>query len=134
MFSPEVESIIPDWKAKKDVQWEAVKDSLHGLQLAVSGDRGTQYMLICSPHDGSFYEGIVFGQLPQVVLEEYGSRLNRRFRDQPDDKKPYDKRTIDLSDEQIAQVVEAWRNGQSALTLPFITSIVNASGKTVLRQ
>lgn len=134
MFSPEIESIIPEWKAKKDAQWAHFQDTLHGLQLATSGDRGTHYVMVCSPHDGSFYEGVVFGQLPQVVLEEYGSRLNRRYRDMADDKKPPDKRSIDLSDDQIAQVIECWRNRQSATSLPFIECIINAAGQTVVRK
>lgn len=131
MFSPDVEAIIPDWKAKKDAQWAAIKDTMPGLQLMTAGDRGTHYTLVCSAHDGRFYESTVIGQLPHVVLEEYGSRLNRRYRDMADDKKPLDKRSIDLTDEQIAQVIETWRRGATALSLPFIDAVGNAQGKTV---
>ncbi len=129
MFKPEVEAIIPDWKAKKQAQWETVKDALPGLQLAVSGPRGTQYMLTCSAHDGSFYESIVFGQLPQIVLEEYGSKFNRRYREVPDDRAPIDARAIDLSDQQIADVIARWAAVASAADLPFVPYVVGADGK-----
>jgi hypothetical protein len=129
MFAPEVEAIIPDWTAKKQAQWDAVKDALPGLQLVVSGLAGTQYMLTCSALDGSFYESIVFGQLPQIVLEEYGSKFNRRYRDMPEDKKSIDARAIDLSDEQIATVLAHWAERKSAVGLPFIAYVVGADGK-----
>ena len=129
MFTPEIESIIPDWKAKKQAQWESLKDSLPGLQLAASGPGGTQYMLTCSAHDGSFYESVVFGQLPQVLLEEYGSKFNRRYRAVPEDKAPIDARSIDLSDQQIADVVACWAAGKSAIDLPFVAYVVGADGQ-----
>lgn len=129
MFSPEIEAIIPDWKTKKQAQWDAVKDTLSGLQLAVSGLDGTQYMLTCSAHDGSFYESVIFGQLPQIVLEEYGSKFNRRYRDTAEDQKPIDARAIDLSDEQIAAVLAHWAVGKTAAGLPFIAYVVGADGK-----
>lgn len=129
MFAPEVEAIIPDWKAKKHAQWEAVMDAMPGLQLATSGLAGTQYMLTCSAHDGSFYESIVFGQLPTIVLEEYGSKFNRRYRDTAEDQKPIDARAIDLSDEQIAAVLAHWAAGKTAAGLPFVAYVVGADGK-----
>ena len=131
MFSPDVEAIIPAWKEKKDAQWAAIKDAMPGLQLMTAGDRGTHYTLVCSALDDSFYEAVVFGQLPQVVLEEYGSRLNRRYRDVPEDKKPLDKRAIDLSDDQIAQIIAAWRAGASAMSLPFVMAVGTVDGKTI---
>lgn len=131
MFKPEVEAIIPDWKAKKDAQWSSVRDAMTGLQLMTAGDRGTHYTLVCSALDDSFYEAVVFGQLPQVVLEEYGSRLNRRYRDIPEDKKPLDKRAIDLSDDQLAQIIATWRAGNSAISLPFVMAVGTIDGKTI---
>lgn len=129
MFSPAVEAVIPDWKAKKQAQWDAFKDAMPGLQLAVSGQKGTQYTIVCSPHDGSFYEAVVIGQLPQIVLEQYGSRLNPRMRDMADAKKPYDKKSINLTDNQVAQIIATWKEGRSALTLPFVEAVSGADGK-----
>lgn len=102
-----------------------------GLQLMTAGDRGTHYTLVCSALDDSFYESVVFGQFPQVVLEEYGSRLNRRYRDVPEDKKPLDKRAIDLSDDQHAQIIAAWRASTSAISLPFVTAVGTVDGKII---
>jgi hypothetical protein len=119
-FSPETKALVPAWKARKKAQWERVAGSIHGLQLATSGEAGTHYMLTCSFHDDSFYESIVFGQLPEVVLEAYGSPLNPMYRDMDELKKPLDKRLIDLADDQIDQVLARWKEGQSAHDLPFL--------------
>lgn len=133
MLAAEIESIVPAWKEMKDRQWAAFKNAMPGLQLMVSGPKATQYTLVCSAHDETFYEAIVFGQLPQVVLESHGSRLNPRIRDMAEDKKPYDKKSIDLYDDQIEQVINAWKNGRSALTLPFVEAVRGADGKLTLR-
>lgn len=129
MFSPDVEAIIPAWIAKKQAQWDAVKDTLPGLQLAVSGLKGTQFMLTCSAHDGSFYDSVVFGQLPSIVIEEHGSKFNRRYREVPEDRKPIDAKAIDLSDQQIADVIARWSAKASASGLPFVPYVVGADGK-----
>lgn len=129
MFSDDVLAIIPEWKAKKQAQWEVVKDALPGLQIAVSGNRGTQFMLTVSTHDGSFYESVVFGQLPQIVLEEYGSKFNRRLRDMAEDKKPIDAKAIDLSDHELALVIDRWRKRMSARDLPFVRYVVGPNGQ-----
>lgn len=129
MFTPETDAAIPAWKEAKDAQWATVQAAMPGLQLMVSGQKGTQYTIVCSPHDGSFYEAVVIGQLPQIVLEQYGSRLNPRMRDMADAKKPYDKKPIDLTDNQVAQIIATWKEGRSALTLPFVEAVSGADGK-----
>lgn len=129
MFSPATAALIPDWKARKLAQWERVKDQLSGLQLAQSGESGTEFMLTRSTHDGSFYEGLVFGQLPQVLLEAYGSPQRPRYRDVPEAKKPIDKRPIDLTDDQIDQVLALWDKQQSAFSLDFVVSVWGPGGK-----
>jgi hypothetical protein len=129
MLSPAVQAEVPAFKAKKQAQWERVKDSLHGLQLAVSGEVGTHFVLTCSPHDDSFYESIVFGQLPSVVLEMYGSPLNPMYRDIEEAKKPFEAGRIDLTDDQVDAVITAWRAGQSALSLPFIAAVYGIDGQ-----
>ena len=120
MFSPEILTLIPQWKIKKQSQWERIKGALHGLQLVTSGEQGTQFALVCSPHDESFYESVVFGQLPQIVLVAYGSRLNPRYRNAKEEEKPLEKRAIDLSDDQIDAILAKWANAESALSLPFV--------------
>lgn len=134
MLSEEIEAIVPAWRTMKDRQWAAFQNAMPGLQLLVSGPKGSQYTLVCSSHDGSFYEAVVFGQLPQIVLESHGSRLNPRIRDTADDKKPFDKKPIDLYDDQIEQVIGAWKDGRSALTLPFIEAVGGPDGKLRFRN
>lgn len=129
MLSPETAATVPVWKAMKDAQWAAIRDAMPGLQLMVSGERGTQYTLVCSPHDESFYEAVIFGQLPQVLLESYGSKHNPRTRDMADEKKPYLYRRIDLGPDHLAQIIACWRDGKSALTLPFVEAVSGADGK-----
>jgi len=129
MFSPETIALIPDFKARKLAQWERVKDKVHGLQLAQSGEAGTEFMLTCSTHDGTFYESIVFGALPQIVLEPYGSPRNPRYRDVPEAKKPLDKRGVDLSDAQLDTILALWEKGQSAFALDFVASVWGPGGK-----
>jgi hypothetical protein len=129
MFSPDTAAKIPEHNARKLAQWERIKDTVHGLQLARSGEAGTEFVLTCSTHDGAFYESTVFGALPQVVLEPYGSARNPRYRDVPEARKPIDKRAIDLTDDQIDQVLALWEKKQSAFSLDFVTSVWGPDGK-----
>jgi hypothetical protein len=120
MLAPEVRAEIPAFTAKKAAQWERVKDALPGLQLAITGEGGNQAMLTYSPHDESFYESIIFGQLPHLWLEEYGSSLNPMYRDADDTKKPFSHQRADMTDAQIDAVIALWRTKQSALSLDFV--------------
>ena len=129
MFSPETAALIPAHKAKKTAQWERAKDRIPGLQLAQSGEAGTEFVITCSTHDGAFYESIVFGALPQIVLRASGPRRNPTYRDVPDAEKPLDKRAVDLSDAQIDQVLALWEKKQSAFSLDFVTSVWGPDGK-----
>lgn len=117
---------ISAFKARKTAQWERVAGSMPGLQFVSSGERGTQFMIVRSTDD--FYEGVVIGQLPHVVMETYGPPANPRRRAMPNDKKPLDKRDIDLTDDQIDKVLACWRNEQSALGLPFVQAVYDLSG------
>jgi len=130
MLSPETQAAIPAFLAKKRAQWERVKDAIHGLQFAQSGEGGgPQFVLACSTHDGAFYESLVIGQLPQVVLEPYGSPRNPRYRPAPESRKPLDKRAVDLSDDQIDQILALWDKAQSAFSLDFVASVWGPDGK-----
>ena len=131
MFSPEVQASIPTFKAKKQAQWERVKDQIHGLQHAVTGE--TEFSLTCSTHDGAFYESIIYGQLPQVHLEAYGNPNRPKYRDVPEAKKPFEKRAIDLSDAQIDLVLALWDKQQSAFALDFIAAVWGPGGKRHLK-
>lgn len=120
-FNPEVRAEMPAFRERKAAQWERIAKALPGLQLALTG--GHEVMLTYSPHDDSFYESVIIGQLQKVLLEQYGSRLNPMWRDMADDKKPFSHKRIDLTDDQIDQVIEQWRAGKSALELPFVEAV-----------
>lgn len=117
---------IAAFKARKTAQWERVAGTMPGLQFVSSGERGTQFMIVRSTDD--FYEGVVIGQLPHVVMETYGPPSSPRRRAMPNDKKPLDRRDVDLTDEQIDKVLARWRDGQSAVGLPFVQAIYDISG------
>ena len=129
--------------AKKQAQWQRIKPSVvndengtpkvvgMALQLATYS-RGTAFMLTLSTDD--FYESIVFGQLPYVVRDTgtLGSALRHGAQIQSGHAlgiRPLDKRVVDLSDDEIDQVLSLWANGQSALSLPFIPSVHRGDGQ-----
>lgn len=118
---------IQSFVDRKLAQWAAVSASMPGLQLIRSGERGTQVMLVLSQDDR--YEGVVIGQLPHVVVERTtaGKNVGRRFA--PNEKKPFDKRLIDLTDSDIAAVLGAWRAGRSALTVSCVTHVYDGKGQ-----
>jgi len=135
MFNTETIGQISAFKAKKQAQWERVapvvvtdegKPKLVGmpLQLVTFGDRGSKFMLTYSaPH---FYESIIFGQLPEVVLEAGPRGMLVAI---PESQKPLESRGIDLSDGELDAVLAAWVQRRSALTLPFITTVWGSDGK-----
>jgi hypothetical protein len=110
-------------------QWERISPAMPGLQLITSGEQGTQFMLVCSLHDGSFYEGVIIGQLPHVVMEETGPPHRRRTQPAPDDRKPLERRSIDLDDEQLDQILALWRERKTALSLAFVEAVWGSDGK-----
>lgn len=117
---------IEAFKADKRAQWERIAGTMPGLQFVVSGERGTQFMIVCSTPE--FYEGVVIGQLPQVMMETIGTPASFRRRAMPNDKKPLDKRSVDLTDEQIDKVLARWKAKTSALDLPFVQAVYGISG------
>ena len=125
MLSPETEASIPDWVDRKDAQWERISGIMPGLQLVRSRGR-TQYMLACST-DG-FYEGLLIGQLPEEHYVMTGSSLNPRRRAAEIHEKPHDRREIDLTDDQIDQILQRWAQGATALNLPFVDRVWNREG------
>ena len=129
MFSPETQAKIPEHRTRKLAQWERVKDKVSGLQLAQAGEAGTEFTLTCSAHDGSFYESVVFGALPQIVLRATGPRKFPTYKDVAEAEKPLAKRAVDLSDDQIGQVLALWEKKQSAFSLDFVSSVWGPDGK-----
>lgn len=129
MFAPDTQAKIPEHVVRKLAQWEKIKDKIPCLQMARSGEAGTEFTLICSAHDGSFYESIMFGALPQIVLEAVGPTRAPRYRPVPENKKPIDKRAVDLSDDEIDQVLALWEKKQSAFSLDFVGSVWGPDGK-----
>jgi hypothetical protein len=109
MFDPKTRAFLPEWKRMKDAQWERIQAmGIPHLQLVKSGERQHQRMLVCSVDDSQeqpgsgFYEGVLIGQFKQA---------------------------IDLSDEEIAQVVERWAAGRSAIDLPFVPCVWGRDGR-----
>jgi hypothetical protein len=122
---------IAQFRARKIAQWDRVSGRMAGLQLIISGDRSTQFMLVHSTSER--YEGIVFGQMPHKASEAVGSRKNPVIRPIPDHRKPFDMRLIDLSDKEIDAVIDRWREGRSAAGLSFVTHVYDQGGKIVAR-
>lgn len=117
---------VEAFREHKRAQWDRIAGSMPGLQFVASGERGTQFMIVCSTPD--FYEGVVIGQLAHLVMETYGSPAQPRRRAIPNAKKPLDRRGIDLTDEQVDAVLDRWRLGRSAIDLPFVAAIYDLSG------
>ena len=111
------------FKARKAAQWNRIAGSIPGLQLVISGEQATQFMLVCSQE--SFYEGVIIGQLPHVVME----RAGHSHRPVPEARKPLERRDIDLSDEHIDQISAHWRDQRSALSLAFVAAVFGANGR-----
>jgi hypothetical protein len=138
-LAPETQAAIPAWNLRKQAQWERIASAMPGLQLVTSGEKGSSYMLVCSQtrgpdfdHDGApgFYEGVVFGRLPQVIVEHKKGRAGQRISvPVPEHKKPIEKRAIDLRDGAIDEIVEGWKAGRSALELPFVLAVWGRDGK-----
>lgn len=128
-FDPETRAYLPQWKAYKDAQWARIQsEAVPGLQLVTSGERGHQYEIGCSleanEEGPAFYEAVVIGQLPQVLMERAGprTRIGGKTVRRPasEERKPVRLRAIDLSDAEILRVLACWRERKSALDLPFI--------------
>ena len=115
MLDSETLTFLPAWKTTKDAQWERFQGAIPGLQLVKSGDFQSDYMLVCSIDETEdapgFYEGVIIGQLPQVMTEATGprSRIGGKAarRPVPEHRKPMHKRAIDLSDEEMTEMIGA---------------------------
>ncbi|HEY1244367.1 MAG TPA: hypothetical protein VGF29_05995 [Hyphomicrobiaceae bacterium] len=145
-LSPDDAERLPEWKDRKDAQWARISAAMAGLQLVTTREGGNQYMLVCHREADEargvpeFYEGVLIGQLPLTVMERIrvrtgvarDNRVVMGRRPMPDHKKPLHKRGVDLSDEEIDQVLERWRVRRSALGLPFVTAVWGRDGRMVV--
>ena len=102
---------IEAFKARKLAQWERVKGALPGLQMIQSGEKGSQFVI----SNGT--EMVIYGQLPHVVLEQTGSRKNPVMKAVPNERKPLERRGIDLDDAAIDQIIAAWAAGRTAASI-----------------
>lgn len=110
--------VVQAFVSAKLAQGHSAMAELEGVSVISSGERGSS---ISISHDGG--EMVIIGQLPHAHLRSTGSPRNPVRRDSPNDQKPIEKREIDLTDEQVTGVLNAWRDGRSALELEFIDAV-----------
>ena len=91
-----------------------------GAQIIQSGEQGTQFMMVREV--AGVQEGVTFGQWPHLVMKTSGSPRNPVKRPALDAEKPIEKRSIDMTDEQVCAVLAAWNAGQSAKGLPGVVA------------
>lgn len=118
-------SAVMAFIARKHDQWDRISASMPGLQLIQSGELGSQIMMVCSVE--GFYEGVVIGQLPHIHIEVAGSPKNPVRRPAPNERKPVEKRGIDLDDAEIDAVLACWKAKRSALGV--VPQIYDGNGK-----
>lgn len=92
-----------------------------GAQIIQSGEQGTQFTMAMEI-DG-VHEGVIFGQWPHLVMKTGGSPRNPVRRPALDAEKPVERRSIDMTDDQIRGVLAAWAAGKSAIGLPGVVAV-----------
>lgn len=123
---------LSEWITVKKAQWDRVAGHHPGLQLICYGHKGAVFMITKSMPE--FYEGVVFGQIPDTMKIEIRKGPRRYTRPAREDEKPVERRAVDLSDAELQGVVDAWAKGKSALTLPFVPYIYDRDGKLRTRK
>ncbi len=130
MLTEEDFARVPEWNKHQCDQWlrlsESVAKSLQGLQLSRFGPRQSTFQATISNDD--FYETVIIARMPQIVFSTGQARKLKRV-PLPEHKKPPSKQVIDLTDDQIRQVFEAWRSRKTALDLPFVHSVWRRDGQ-----
>jgi hypothetical protein len=119
------------FRAKKRAQWETISAAtyLPGIQQGENASEDTaRWMIGYSSLDGSLEEHVVYGQLEKIEEEHHGPPAARVIRDRRVDKKSLTGKPIDLDDSQLASIINCWKAGRSALTLPFV-EFVYVAGK-----
>lgn len=111
-------AVVAAFKARKAEQGAQAMLALAGISMTSSGERGSSFTLC---YDGR--ETVIIGQLPHIATVTTGSPRNPVRRDMPNDKKPIEKREIDLTDDQIAAIIATWKRGGSALEHDFVPAV-----------
>lgn len=117
-----------EWRALKTAQFERASAAEPGLQLINYGANRAIFMLVKSTPD--FYEGVIIGQIPhrdRLTTEQIGRRVH--YRKMRTEEAPAERRSVDLVDSQISQVLERWAKNQSALGLEFVPCVFDRDGK-----
>lgn len=102
---------IAEFIERKQRQWQRL-NAPTGTHMIQSGERGTQFVI--ANNSG---EAVIFGQLPHEVFEHVGSPRNSVRRPVPENRKPLNARAIDLTDEQLEAIIQAWVAGRSAVSV-----------------
>lgn len=132
MLEPDALTEVATFVARKQGQWARIANAVAtGVQLVQSGEKGTQFMM--TVHDGDFYEGIVYGQLPHIVRKQVGPKHSPTYVNVPNAQKPYEAQRIDLTDAQLDAIVQRWATGTSAIDLPFVTRVWTSSGEWLVK-
>lgn len=105
---------IEAFKARKLAQWQRVAGA--GLQMVQSGERGTQFVIV-----GPDGERVIYGQLAHAVAKWVGTGPHRKLEPVSNDRKPLERRSIDLDDTALDAVIAAWTAGRTAASLGFAT-------------
>lgn len=126
MLEPDSKAQVPQWRQRKKAQWHRIRNKVPGLQMVEYGEDRSTFMLTYSV-EGT-YESIIFGRLPVIYLERTGVR-GQDIRNAMEAKKPEDKQSIDLNDQQLDMVVKKWSTGRSALELPYAKSVWKREGR-----
>lgn len=127
------------FNAKKGAQWERVIDAGHvtpvegtHLHLAREGEGQSKWMMTWSSEP--FYEGVMFGQLPESFPIATGAvRLVKgerqtEFREATEAEKPLYYRSLDLTNDEIDAVLALWKQNCSAIELRFVDCVLKNDG------
>ncbi len=126
MLEADAKAQIAVWRSRKKAQWDRISTAMSGLQMVEYGEEATTFMLTYSTD--AFYESVIMGRLPQVHIERYGPRTAPKHRKVMEAKKPAEKQGIDLTDEQLDDVLSRWARKRSALELSFINHVWGRDG------
>ncbi len=131
MLTDEAITDLAAFKARKKAQGESAMAALPGVSMVMSGERGSQFVISIASDD--IAEAVCIGQLPHIHFELVGSAKNPVRRAAPNERKPAEKRAIDLTDDQINAVLDRWRAGQSAASLEFLPFVFDGTGRIKIR-
>ena len=121
-LTPQAELDLPAFIARKRAQWESFSSAMPGLQM-VEDANGLRFTVLYGPLE----EGVIFGQ-PEAEMKDVNARAVVNDRKPLFDKYGRGCRGIDLTDDQLSAVLRKWRDGSSALDLPFVPAVHTPKG------